>query len=46
LPELKLKIDAETDVVQKERLKILYVLWWKAYNVYYKKLQNVFQNRF
>jgi hypothetical protein len=26
LPELKLKIDAETDVVQKERLKILYVL--------------------
>jgi hypothetical protein len=27
-------------------LKILYVLWWKAYNIYYKRLKNISENKF
>jgi hypothetical protein len=43
---LKAKIENEVDEVQKERLKILYVLSWKVYNINYKRLKNTLEWKF
>jgi hypothetical protein len=46
LPKLKLEIDNETDAVKKERLKLIYVLSWKVYKVYYNRLSNILAGKF